>query len=88
MHDFLLVQGGKTADHLVKDAPDVLFFHVPHSFLVLVDLALQVASVGVLHHDAQRAAALLEESLFVGCHVLVLDGGQDSDLVDGIVFLL
>lgn len=73
MDNLFLVEGMQSVDHLVEDAPDVLFLHVPHGALELVDLGLQVTTISVLHDDAERARALLEECFFVSGDVFMID---------------
>lgn len=77
----------QAVDHLIEDGPDVFLLHVLHRLLVLVNLCLQIATIGELHHNTQRGTALFKEGLFVCRHIFMLNRGQNAHFVDCIVLL-
>lgn len=52
MENFEVVEGRETFDDLDEDIPNLLFFELGSSFLVVKNLLKQVSSVCVLHDDA------------------------------------
>ena len=96
MQYLVVVERLESASHLDDYSPQLLLREVGSALDVGVDLAHEVASLRVLHHDAQRAAAVLEKGLLVGDDVRMamrlvrqrlLDRREDAGLVD-CVFLL
>jgi hypothetical protein len=83
-----VVKSVESNNHLVQYAPYLFFLHEPVRFLEVVDLGLKVAAISVLHHDAESLRAFLKECLLVCDDVGMVDGCQDSDLIQSIVFLL
>ena len=49
---------------------------------------LKVASISELHHNAEGFVLGVEEGLLIRYYELVRDGGQQSDLVEGVLLLL
>jgi hypothetical protein len=74
-------------DHLIEYAPNLLLLHVLVPFFEVVNFGLQVAPVRELHHYAQCLCAFLKESLFVAYDIRVLNGCEDSHLVQGVLLL-
>ena len=81
------MQSLETPDNLDEDVPDLLLLDVGLSFLVTANLLEHIAVVSVLHDEAKAGAALVDEGLFVGDHVLVDDAGQYAHLVQGVLLL-
>ena len=71
--------------YLVEDVPNLFLFDWPLQLFMLADLCLQIPSVTVLHHDTKSVRFFLEECLFVGSDVRMLNRGQDPNLVDCVV---
>lgn len=55
---------------------------------VLVDLLLDVSSIGQLHNDAEGLRAVVEESIAVVDDIGVRDGCEDADLIERVLLLL
>ena len=53
---------------------------------MLDDLLIKITVARIVHNDAQ-SFALVNKGLLVTYNVLVLDGSEDSDLVEGILLL-
>ena len=53
MEDFANVECFEASDYLDKDIPDLLFFDVGLTLLIVADLLEHVAIVCILHHQAQ-----------------------------------
>jgi hypothetical protein len=53
VHNFLAVKSLETHNHLIENGPDVGLFHMSHRLFECVDLGLQVATIGILHHYAE-----------------------------------
>ena len=96
MQDLEVVKRLQSTGHLDEYLPELFLREIGAVLDVGVDLAHQVASLGILHDDAQRARAVLEESFLVSDDVrvtinlgveAVLDRREDACLVDR-VFLL
>ena len=47
----------------------------------------EVTSICVFHEDAESVSELLEEGSFVGDDVGWVNAGEESDLIEGIIFL-
>ena len=88
MADFLLMKDIQPTDHLLEDTPDLVFFKVAHGTLSCVNLSLEVATICKLHYNAQRASSLFIKGLFVASNVGVVDGREDTHLIDGVIFFL
>jgi hypothetical protein len=74
MDDFQIVEREQPVNHLVKNGPNFRFLHLHIGFLETVDFCLKVASIGVLHDDAQRGRRSLEKCFFVASDVGMLHG--------------
>ena len=83
-------------DELDEDSPDVFLREMGSLFLVVENLFEEISSISILHYYAtshrqvpKAVAVGIVEGLLVGDDVGVSEGGQNSDLVDGILdFLL
>ena len=47
-----------------------------------------VATVRILHYDAERVRGVLKKGVFVPDHVGVLDAGQNTDLVQSVLLFV
>ena len=87
VQDLPIMQSFEASYDLDEDIPYFLLFDVGFAFLITADLLKDVAIVSVLHHKTKARAGLVYESLLVGYDVLMVDAGQNSDLVQCILLL-
>jgi len=76
-----LVQTLESGDDLDDDLPNVLLLVILLVVLVLADALEDIAIVSVLHDDAERVAAFVEECLFVCSDEWIFDGSENADFV-------
>ncbi len=82
------MQGFEASCLLNERLPDLGLVEVRAVPQVVVDLLLDVARVGQLHHDAEGLRAVVEEGFPVVDDVGVGDGGQDAHLVQRVLAFL
>lgn len=87
VHNLHVVQGLNSSYNLNKVLPHLFLRQVLASLFVADDLVVQVSTVGKLHDDTERAGLIVKESFLVCDDVHVVDGSQNSDLVDGLLLL-
>lgn len=88
MDNFQIMQGFEAANNLNKIVPYCFFCELGSAFFMFLDSLQQVSSVGQLHDDAKASFLVLKEGLFVSDNVWVVDRGENSDFVDGVLLLL
>lgn len=71
MYDFKIMQCLKTSDYLDEVVPGFFLRHILAFLLIRNDLVIQVATVSVLHYDAETLSRILEERLFVRDNVVI-----------------
>ena len=81
------MEGFEASDDLNEEVPDLLFREGSVGLFVIVYEHEEVATVGILHHEAQATSLVLKESLLVANHVRVVDRGENAHLIKR-VFLL
>lgn len=87
MDNFDTVKSVETDDHLVKNAPNIFLFHESVGLLEVIYLRLEITSISIFHDNAQSLGTLLKKSLFVCNDIRMIDGCQDSDLIQCVIFL-
>lgn len=87
MHNFEFVKGLESADGLHEVGPALLFGDGGAGLLTLFNFVEEVAPVSVLHDDAEGGGGVLEKGFLVADDVLLLDGGEDAHLVEGVLLL-
>ena len=85
MADLLVVESLEAAEGLDHVGPELFVGEASFLGLVLLDLVEEVASLRKFHDDNERVGGVVEEGFFVGDDVYVVDGGEDADLVDGVL---
>lgn len=88
VEDFLAVEDVQRSSHLDENSPDVLFGDFLPGLLVLNNFFVKVRIICKFHNKAKTWGFLLKKSFFVTDDGLVLDGGQNSNLVQRIFFFL
>ena len=84
---YLHVMESLQAPHyLYHNVPDLLFLYVGASLLVGADFLEDVAVVCEFHDDAEGGGWFVDEGLFVGYDIDIVDGGENSDFVKSIFF--
>ena len=73
MNDLLFVETLEPQHHLIEDGPDIILFGKLLSLLGVINLALEITVVAILHDNAERVSILLEERLLVTGDVWVSD---------------
>ena len=48
---------------------------------------VEISAVEILHDDAEALGLLVDEGLAITDDVGVIEGGEDTDLVEGVCFL-
>ena len=82
VQDIEIVQNPQSVDHLYQDSPHL---RLPKKSLLLLafhNLAQQVPSICILHHEAQRLALRIVKGLTEPNDARVADTGQDTHFVD------
>ena len=87
MEDLSLMESPQTPHNLDEDIPDLLLFDVGLSLLVVADLLEHVAIVCILHDEAETGGRFINESISVGDNVWVVNGGEDTNLIERILLL-
>ena len=87
MEDLSLMESPQTPHNLDEDIPDLLLFDVGLSLLVVADLLEHVAIVCILHDEAETGSRFINESISVGDNVWVVNGGEDTNLIERILLL-
>ena len=82
------VQCFETSRHAYKDPPDVILLKVRLSLLMVHYLLIHISILCVFHHNAESLFWFFNECFFIANHVLMLDWGEDSDLVQCVLSLL
>lgn len=59
------MEGLETSHHMYEEFPNILLWEIGVAFGVFYDFEVEVASVRVLHDDAQGLAVFFKEGLFV-----------------------
>ena len=85
--NFEIMEGFETSDDLNEEVPDLLFREGTVGLFVIVNEHQEVATVSVLHHDAQTTSLVLKESLLVANHIRVVDRGENAHLIERILLL-
>ena len=75
------MEGLEAANCLDEVMPDLLFGHLSSPFLMLLNKLQEVPTISKLHYNAKVTSCILEKGLFVTDHILVLDGGENSDFI-------
>mmetsp|Transcript_50018 Transcript_50018/g.132192 ORF Transcript_50018/g.132192 Transcript_50018/m.132192 type:complete len:243 (-) Transcript_50018:76-804(-) len=88
VQDPKVVQRLQALAHPDQVAPDVSLPEVCPVLLALVYALQEVARIRALLDDAEAARLVVEKCLLVGDDVLVLDGGEQPDLVQRVLLLL
>lgn len=79
--NFKVMEGFEASDDLNEEVPDLLFREGCVGLLMVVNEHEEVATVGVLHHEAQTICLILKESLLVANHVRVVDRSENAHLI-------
>lgn len=89
MNDILLMQFFASIEKLVSYLPNVGLVETP-IFLIslLYDFMLQISSIRVLHNNAQRLIFIVEKGSFIADYIGNPDGSEESNLIQGVLFLL
>lgn len=68
--------------------PDLSLVEVSRTLEMLVYFLLNIARISQLHHYAKSLTFVVEKGLAIVDDVGVVDGSKDSDLIEGVLFLL
>lgn len=72
---------------LHKVVPNLLFSKFLARFLLLFDGLKQVTSISNLHDDAEAAILRIKESIFVANDIWMIDTGQNTNFIKGVLLL-
>ena len=86
VNDFVRVQDLEASEEIVGNLPDKVFIKLMIFGHFFFDEALQVAAICILHDDAESGIFLLEEGAFVLDDVGGVDGCQQTNFIEGIIF--
>ena len=86
MADFEVVESFETSYNLHKKVPNLFLVELCSILLRFLDQLEQVAIVSMFHYDAKVSRGTLEECVLIPDNVWVLDGSQNSDFVQGVLF--
>ena len=87
MQYFFIVEWFESSGDLNKSFPNLWLLYPISSFQILIDNFHEVSSFGKLHDDAEVAWQVIIEGLFELDDVLIVEGGENTDLIQ-CVFLL
>ena len=82
------MKGFQASYNLDEIVPDLFLCELGSLFFVFFNSLQQVTIVSLFHDDAKAVGGVFEESLLVCDDVWVVNGSQNSNLVDSILFLL
>ena len=83
--DTTQVETSQAPNNLDEDIPDLLLLNVGLPLLIVADFLEDVSVVRILHDQTQARSRLINEGITVGNDVRVLDRGEDSDFIEGIL---
>ncbi len=86
MEDALLMQYIQPDENLGSSFPDLPFSKFGFGLLMICDFLLQITAIGIFHDDTQEIKGLIVEGFLVGDDIFGLDGCEDSDFVEGVLF--
>ena len=90
MDNFISVKCLQSLKELKSHFPDKSFlkpFFIA-SLKLLVDLSLQIPSVGILHDQTQGLVVVVEEGPFVANNIRNADGSEETNLIERTLFFL
>jgi len=85
--NFQIVESFETPNDLNEVVPDLVLSHLLSSALFSIDQLEHITSIRVLHDDAKTVGRILKKGFLVPNHVGVIDWGENSHFVEGILFL-
>ena len=88
MNNGKIMKSFQTSYNLNEIVPDLLLSKLGSLFLVFFNSLKKITIVSLFHDDAKAVGGVFEESLLVCDDVRVVNGSQNSNLVDSILFLL
>ena len=95
MEDAQLVQLCQTIHYLAEDVPDIPFLKILSFVPIMNNFLKKISPICILHHDTtllknipQRFGALVVESFPISTNIGMMNGGKNSDFIDGIVDFL
>ena len=86
VEDLHVVEHGQSLDCANEVLPDLLFRESRFLFFVFHNFLVKISISGKVHHNT-KGLALVDEALLVPDDVLVLNTGQNSDLIQGVFSL-
>lgn len=88
MNNGKIMKSFQTSYNLNEIVPDLFLSKLGSLFLVFLNSLKEITIVSLFHDDAKAVGGVFEESLLVCDDVWVVNGSQNSNLVDSILFLL
>lgn len=87
VENFEIVKAGQRLQGADQHPPNLVFSECSFVLFVFYDFLIEISVTCVVHHYAQ-SFTLVNERFFVTYNVLVLNRGQDSDLIKSVLLLL
>lgn len=87
MNNVRLMKFWKALEGLIGYSPNILLFNSHFWFEACLNFMREIPSIGKLHDNAKFLGILIIESLPVRNNVGVVDGGQNPNLIQSIIFL-
>ena len=87
VENFEIVKAGQRLQRADQHSPDLVLCKCSFFLLVFYNFLIEISVTCVVHHYAQ-SFTLVNERFFVTYNVLVLNRGQDSDLIKSVLLLL
>lgn len=81
------MQRFESLQNINNGSPDIILGHPCMRFDMVIDHFHEVATFRIFHNNTETIGWRIKESLFELDDVLVVEGGENSNLVEGILFL-
>jgi hypothetical protein len=87
VNDVSLMKFIETLEYIIGKLPNFFLWYFCFVTDCLLDASLKITLIGVLHNDTQHFCLLVVEGFLVADDKRRLDGGQEPDLVESILFV-
>lgn len=78
----------KALKNIIGKFPYLILRNLCFGAYSFLDTTLKISLVSILHNNAQHLSFLIIEGFFIADDKWRLDGGQEPDLVESILFIL
>ena len=88
MQDLLVMQRLESTGDIGEGLPDLVLLNSSPCLGIGGDESHEISPLGELHDDTEVAGEVVIESLLEFNDEVIVEGGQNTDLIEGVLFLL